>query len=1559
MTGTLGQNANRETVAEILFQAILVNMVDHNILNTNNGNQGYTEIDETLGYKTFKLEQVEGVVTGNEFADLNSTQVLPVGQTQLQVEGEENLRSLAISTEITDIGESRYAYITGAKVLAMGDTGLNKVTETGAAVDITTNAKFQAAAEMPAASGIEYYVNFGRAGTFTCDQRLEFVVTFTYNTGSTFIPGTNNLYGSLTEIIRDFELDYVGGDDLVTDVGMTRVDDRTNSNTATYSKVIRANADISDNDLAVIRGIFAAADNNNNSTTRFEGVEGDVFVGTFSTNATNNEERDLSNQISYRKFVEDYINDETFDVNWENSFNGDWVKFVDNNGDGQAEYAFYTTSWLDEVVGTYTNEDGDTIFEYNRWNFDDDNDPRVTNDGYNVRYMDDYKPAVGDKVICALIDNQILVEPAKSENVTVSDYSWREDKITTDKGEFGQSGIGNATDMQQRISGMEDKVEYTVYFDHFGYIRAYELPGGTQYALVTELYYTNGNNGNMVQSWPMTAELKVGDADKKEYTTSSSNVFNTQLFLNTPWLEVRSIAANRSYYNWLQPAIAHLGVGYTDSVLGYRGAMNGGVASVTDPSLDRDIQYNFWNKNYQAINQIVSFGTSQEFRYGTQQYDQIVPTFDENVDVANTTSFTNVAVVNVNDDTNTATLAGAAKLHVNQNGVVDPSRYDVDYIQLSTADIASGAVRYNIANNSGDADYVEDNNYFVNAVHDTEYYIVYNGDVFYCKDYVNFPGLTNKDNNIHAAYAVARDTRSDNADKPYWVADVIVYEVETLNNKVASNIALAYYTQQRNTGSVQLLKTLNSKVGPMVDLVPGGKDWSADLGQWGTGWESYGFYTLYNTTEPVDNVMSARSIELIDDEFNKNGIYAGTIIREVDVTNRGDYIVVDLGDGRTAQIEVTDKIYSITRDHNWDGGWNNEYNTARQLRYKNTNSSEVKTGDRVIWVGTAATNGTVSTASFVVDLGNWDNNWELWNTTAPFLAWYTKTPTPTTDADPISGLWKEIVDEQIGSIVNYAPVSFNLVLGANETAKISVSTGDSTTVSGGRTGTAPAGTNVQLQVPDTTKGFTLTVELTGKNPVNMAAIVVNNPWVATQTVLTKSNAAGTEKTYTVVVGTTTNVPFAALAEDAFVKAEDAEVRIYTDNGVTDLLTFANTITGIGDGDKKLVYAEAAALEVILNELNTALPAGTLKDNVGTAATTIGGYVDGVTSELETALTAKQNAAKAAVDEAAAGYTEDAAVAAAITALKNAIDACTVDGKDASDIATYWDGTALVANQTLVKALTDAVAAAEEAAASDPTSVANVRAKALEAVNALVGNTGSVQAVADAKAALVAALEACTSVNADGVSATSKLLSTYCTVNEETGAVTLKEDQALVAALKSAVEAAGTAAEAEAALNQAKIDAKDAITTEVGKYGDVEAVKTAVNTLVAAIEACEVGGTDTKAITTYYTNGALVTSQPQVKAVLDAVDAAGLAANKDLAKVAVDALFTEAGVAIPTDAGELKTAYDAVINAINACTVNGSDGTLLSTYWTENGLVKTQDAIKTLIEKIEAAKAPVT
>ena len=382
-------------------------------------------------------------------------------------------------------------------------------------------------------------------------------------------------------------------------------------------------------------------------------------------------------------------------------------------------------------------------------------------------------------------------------------------------------------------------------------------------------------------------------------------------------------------------------------------------ANKVDPTFSGDWNAvsTFWPSNRQIIRNIASIPAGDTFNYGAQNYASLSPLNNDGT-AANwdrpqgaAASFTNVAIVNIND--NNATLEGAAQLRTdnrnnvltwndtNSNGVWDAgtaerARYAVDYIQLSTDNVVKGQARYPIYGSTAAGSYAANNNYYVNALDTTEYYIAYNGDVLYFQGYQNMPALTMADNRIHAAYAVARDTSADNANQPYWVADVIVYEVENLDDTAKSNIALAYYTQQRNTGSVQLLKTLNSKYGPMVDLVPGGKNWNAELGQWGnallSGWENYGFYQLYNTTEPVDGQMAARSIDLIDEDFNKNGIYAGTIIREVEVDSRGDYIVVEIEDNtglHTVQVEVTDKIYGITHDANIDGNWYNEYNTAR------------------------------------------------------------------------------------------------------------------------------------------------------------------------------------------------------------------------------------------------------------------------------------------------------------------------------------------------------------------------------------------------------------------------------------------------------------------------------------------------------------------------------------------------------------------------------------------------------------------------------------------------------
>ena len=120
--GMLGQAATRETVAEILFRAILVNQVDFNA-NT----LSYTEKATSLGYDSLKLEEIEGVITANEYADLNEDDTLPDGRTEMLVDGKDY--TIDYTTTLDDIGESHIAYIqNGKKVLAINDREEGNVT---------------------------------------------------------------------------------------------------------------------------------------------------------------------------------------------------------------------------------------------------------------------------------------------------------------------------------------------------------------------------------------------------------------------------------------------------------------------------------------------------------------------------------------------------------------------------------------------------------------------------------------------------------------------------------------------------------------------------------------------------------------------------------------------------------------------------------------------------------------------------------------------------------------------------------------------------------------------------------------------------------------------------------------------------------------------------------------------------------------------------------------------------------------------------------------------------------------------------------------------------------------------------------------------------------------------------------------------------------------------------------------------------------------------------------------------------------------------------------------
>ena len=999
--GTLGEPASRQTVAELLFQSILVNMVNYD------QRTGYYELEQSLGYKVFQLEELEGVVVANEFANLYGTSVLADGKTNLEV-AKDDIRTLDIATEITAIGE-RYALYTQnvKKVLTFTNEGLNTVKETGAATDISSAGKFQSTSGMrlstTGADATQFYVNFGRTGNYSCDQRLEFQVTFRSAAAERSFEayaGVNVSRVAAADNANLFTASPAADDDDWTVLsGTTNVtataynadskDYVVASYPVTYHKIIRANIDISDSDLAVIRGIFGAADNLFGNGLSKDEITGDVFVGTYSNTATP-EDRDISNKISYNQFFDTYINPETYDVNWDRSGNGEWVKFIDNDNDGVCDYAFLTQCWLDEAVGTYKKGDN-TITEY--YQFDEDNS--------DVHYMDGNTPAVGDVVVCALIDGQILVEPAKDATKTVNKYDWKDDVITTTDGdEYGQSQITNSTEMMGLLDTMADKTEYRMYFDHFGYVRAYELPGDTQYALLTEMYASNNATGALVQNWPMTVELKAGDEAPKEYNVGSGS--DSNFAARIPWSTVNSAVGTFTYNNWLQPAIAHLGVNRS------------GFGPVRELPVFGSSTYTFWSNWRQNIQVVNALGvssnavTSGEFNYGQYVRGATVATSPV------TTSRTNVAIVNLNGEN--AVLKGAAQLRLNNQGNMmtwpdGTARYAADYVQLGTGDVAKGQTMYPVHANYGSW-----GNVYVNAVHDTEYYIVHNGGVEHFTDYTNMPKLTQADNYIYAAYAVARDTSADNADRPYWVADVIVYEVRDWNDNSKSSVSLAYFNQSRYSDQVQLLKTLNNNsTNPLVDLTPsawnnGGLSWGADRGSFGE-YAGYGFYQLWNASEITDGAMTARNITPITKDFNKNGIYAGIITRVNRNATDGGYISVDVQTATgpvSYSVSVTNNVYSITTDRKL--GSTNNYNEANQLRYNNLASNEVCVGDMVIWVGSEPTAANWVNSGFVVDLGNSNPtapNYNLWNNDTAVFLWNDGRWT-----GPNPGLWQQITAEQ-------------------------------------------------------------------------------------------------------------------------------------------------------------------------------------------------------------------------------------------------------------------------------------------------------------------------------------------------------------------------------------------------------------------------------------------------------------------------------------------------------------------------------------------------------------------
>ena len=427
--GTLGVAATREVVAEILFRAILVDTVNYTPA------FGYQLNDTSLGWDTFELEEIEGVVIANEYADLYSSKPTKAGETELKVDGD--VYTLNYATTLEDIGEARAAYVTeGKNVLYIADAG-NTVFETGAEADIEKDKDFESV------TGLE---------------RDE-------DTTEEFVNFDNTTY----EYVTDIRISY-----RIFDENGAIVDE----------DMFPKGTELTSRQVAILEGIFTDDDEN----------DGWVVVGTKDLK----EENDISNDITWKAFCKEYFTEsdtQIKDVN-ENE-NGNWLKVIDNDGDGVADYVLqtiYTMAGIEDIA-----KDGTITLSCDEVNL---------NDGDAINYVDEDIDVVAedeveedDIVYYAVIDGNAytyLAEVVTAEIDKVNRNTLT--ATTTDGDEYVQSGVHNHIVWNGYVDGvknLEGDISYDLYLDKFGYLAAFtESTNNAGFVLITDGYYETGRTSD-------------------------------------------------------------------------------------------------------------------------------------------------------------------------------------------------------------------------------------------------------------------------------------------------------------------------------------------------------------------------------------------------------------------------------------------------------------------------------------------------------------------------------------------------------------------------------------------------------------------------------------------------------------------------------------------------------------------------------------------------------------------------------------------------------------------------------------------------------------------------------------------------------------------------------------------------------------------------------------------------------------------------------------------------------------------------------------------------------
>ncbi len=486
--GLLVGAASRELVAQLLFAAIAkAEIVDHNVIT------GYSETGKTLGEKIFDLAEVDGILTANEYADLNSDEVLDAGEIAI-----DDVVYNYAGTDLTVIGHSFKGWAADDDILYFADSGKNATFSTGAE---TTVKKSKIGMDID--ENTQYFINFEETGASetTADIKIKYVIKFKK---ADIL--TDEADAALKKALTDNKGDYIDADGYYT-----------------YTKSIKAGAALTALDLEYMKSIFTGADKIEKVV-----IDGEVYVGTQTG-------YDISDVMTWKSFDAKYLetatddNTKTFSAN----ANGEWLKAVDNDNNGYADYVFLTTFAMAEVSdvtkkGIVTIDNIDVLpkgLELDELVLDSD----------KITFVADEGLAEGDIVLATYIDGVYYVNLAETAVGTVDKNGYDRKNVTLTCGEakYEESGIwySYAENMEYKLEDATEKETYDFYLDHFGFVRMFDESAYNRgFVLLTDGYYETDKRDEVFKAEIWDGEFKDVNVVDAKYAKNPDHFINDSTY---------------------------------------------------------------------------------------------------------------------------------------------------------------------------------------------------------------------------------------------------------------------------------------------------------------------------------------------------------------------------------------------------------------------------------------------------------------------------------------------------------------------------------------------------------------------------------------------------------------------------------------------------------------------------------------------------------------------------------------------------------------------------------------------------------------------------------------------------------------------------------------------------------------------------------------------------------------------------------------------------------------------------------------------------------------------